>query len=141
MIENNSLSISINHYSSFKDIKIKKVNLCFDCSYSILIYILIASLQIMEGLGRNEILNWINDLLQLDYKKIEQLGSGAALYQGTYLDKKNLVVLKLFQIFNNKGCPTIVMLPSQLNEYDEEEDLEEMIDGNEDFLKGRFYKN
>ncbi|EGC29633.1 hypothetical protein DICPUDRAFT_99773 [Dictyostelium purpureum] len=35
----------------------------------------------MLRVGRNEILNWINDLLQLDYKKIEQMGSGAALCQ------------------------------------------------------------
>ncbi len=32
----------------------------------------------MGGESRSEILAWVNDLLKLDYSKIEQFGTGAA---------------------------------------------------------------
>ncbi|KAJ3339522.1 hypothetical protein HDU93_008053 [Gonapodya sp. JEL0774] len=35
----------------------------------------------MTELSRSELLNWVNDLLQLNYTKIEQLGTGAAYAQ------------------------------------------------------------
>ena len=31
--------------------------------------------------GKNELLNWLNDLLQLNYSKVEQCASGAAYCQ------------------------------------------------------------
>ena len=35
----------------------------------------------MGELSRNELVVWVNELLQLNYTKIEQLGSGAAYCQ------------------------------------------------------------
>ena len=35
----------------------------------------------MSGESRQELLAWLNDLLQLNYAKIEQVGTGAALCQ------------------------------------------------------------
>ncbi|KAH3680458.1 hypothetical protein WICMUC_000298 [Wickerhamomyces mucosus] len=43
----------------------------------------------MSGESRVDLLNWVNDLLQLNYTKVEQLGSGAAYCQiidSIYLD-------------------------------------------------------
>ena len=35
----------------------------------------------MGELSRNDLVQWVNDLLQLNYTKIEQLGTGAAYCQ------------------------------------------------------------
>lgn len=50
---------------------------------------------VTENLSRHEILNWVNDCLQLDYSKIEELCSGEAycefmhmLFPGSFLLKK-----------------------------------------------------
>lgn len=43
----------------------------------------------MAGESRTELLNWVNDLLQLNYTKVEQLGSGAAycqIFDSIFLD-------------------------------------------------------
>eukprot|EP01133_Synstelium_polycarpum_P009766 gene9766-11404_t len=55
----------------------------------------------MEGTGRNEILNWLNDTLQLSYTKIEQTSTGAAhcqLLDMLYPGKVNLAKV----LFNAK---------------------------------------
>lgn len=35
----------------------------------------------MAGMSRNELLQWLNELLQLNYTKVEQCGTGAAYCQ------------------------------------------------------------
>ena len=50
----------------------------------------------MEGayfIGRFELLNWLNDLLQLDYSKVEECGSGAAYCQIVDAIKPGIVPL------------------------------------------------
>lgn len=65
----------------------------------------------MDGtyfVGRNEILAWINDILKLDYTKIEQTASGAAhcqimdiLYPGVPLSKVKFNALHEYEFVNN----------------------------------------